>query len=190
MAIVGTRRTGNTRRDLLLLLRPVPVGTYLQFDVNAHVLTRTRVIEQMEHGGDQRFVDAAQLTINHALQDGAEPSTLGHHLRVLQSCTHKRSAHTSHGRQTHVHPIFEHSRTNVSVKTALSLQSLRRYFWHFPRFLTLLQISQCGEPTSQHWSACGAAFVRCSDTHRARTRWRWRPEPFGLSPGVHQCPQQ
>lgn len=68
--------------------RPVHVGSYLQLDVNAHVLARARVIEQMEHGCDQRFVDAAQLTVDHALQDGAEASALGHHLRVLQSCTH------------------------------------------------------------------------------------------------------
>lgn len=112
------------------------MGTYLQFDVNAHILTRARVIEQVEHGCDQRFVDAAQLTVDHALQDGAEASTLGHHLRVLQSCTHKRLAHTSDCRQhtlllrclaalqgrtarplpqqEPVHLSFEHRCTNVS----------------------------------------------------------------------------
>lgn len=39
----------------------------------------------MQDGGDQSFVDATELTVNHALQDGAEASTFGHYLRVLQS---------------------------------------------------------------------------------------------------------
>lgn len=60
------------------------VCVYLQFDVNPHILTGTRVVEQMEDRGDQSFVDAAQLTVDHALQNGAEASPFGHHLWVLQ----------------------------------------------------------------------------------------------------------
>lgn len=41
----------------------------------------------MEDGGDQCFVDATQLAVNHALEDGAEASSFGHHLWVLQGCT-------------------------------------------------------------------------------------------------------
>lgn len=72
------------------------VGVYLQFDVNAHILTRARVIEQMKHGGDQSFVDATQLAINHTLQDGAEASASGHHLWVLQSCEASRTVKKQH----------------------------------------------------------------------------------------------
>lgn len=59
---------------------------YLQLHVNTHVLPGARVIEQVEDCGDQRLVDAAQLAVDDALQDGAEPSPLGHHLWVLQGC--------------------------------------------------------------------------------------------------------
>lgn len=45
----------------------------------------------MEDGGDQCFVDATQLTVNHALQDGAEASSFGHHLWVFQGYTGKVS---------------------------------------------------------------------------------------------------
>lgn len=38
----------------------------------------------MQDGGDQSFVDATQLTVNHTLQDGAEAPPFSHHLWVLQ----------------------------------------------------------------------------------------------------------
>lgn len=62
----------------------VGVCVYLQFDINPHILTGTRMVEQMEDRGDESFIDAAQLTVDHTLQDGAEASPFGHHLWVLQ----------------------------------------------------------------------------------------------------------
>ncbi len=46
----------------------------------------------MEDGGDQSFVDAAQLTVDHTLQDGAEATPFGHNLRVLQGCRGSESS--------------------------------------------------------------------------------------------------
>lgn len=65
---------------------------YLQLHVDAHVLTCARVVEQMEDSGDQSFVDAAQLAVDHALQDGAEASPFGHDLWILQGCRRRKSA--------------------------------------------------------------------------------------------------
>lgn len=45
----------------------------------------------MENSGDQSFVDAAQLTVNYTLQNGAEAPPLCHHLWVLQGYTGKKS---------------------------------------------------------------------------------------------------
>lgn len=58
--------------------------TYLQFNISAYVLACVRVIEQVQYGGDQGLVDAAQLTVDDVLQDGAQTSPLGHNLGVLQ----------------------------------------------------------------------------------------------------------
>lgn len=66
---------------------------YLQFDVNTYVLTRAWMVEQMEDSGDQSFVDATQLTVNHTLQNGAEASPFGHHLWVLQGYRRRISCH-------------------------------------------------------------------------------------------------
>ena len=45
----------------------------------------------MEDGGDQSFVDAAQLTVNHTLQDGAEASPFGYNFWVLQGYRSSKS---------------------------------------------------------------------------------------------------
>ena len=47
------------------------VGSYLQLDVGPHVLARVGVVEQVQDGGDERLVDAAQLAVDDVLQDGA-----------------------------------------------------------------------------------------------------------------------
>ena len=45
----------------------------------------------MEDGGDQSFVDAAQLTVDHTLQDGAEASPFGYNFWVLQGYRRSKS---------------------------------------------------------------------------------------------------
>ena len=61
-------------------------GPYLQLYVGADILPRVGVVEEVEDGGDQRFVHAVQPTANHVLQDGAQTAALGHHRRVQQGC--------------------------------------------------------------------------------------------------------
>lgn len=57
---------------------------YLQFNISTYVLACVRVIEQVQYGGDQGLVDAAQLTVDDVFQDGAQASPLCHNLGVLQ----------------------------------------------------------------------------------------------------------
>lgn len=44
---------------------------YLQFHIRADVLPGMRVVEEVQDGGDESFIDATQLTVGHALQNGA-----------------------------------------------------------------------------------------------------------------------
>ncbi len=67
--------------------------TYLQFNISAYVLACVRVIEQVQYGGDQGLVDAAQLTVDDVLQDGAQTSPLGHNLGVLQCWITRKHNH-------------------------------------------------------------------------------------------------
>lgn len=43
------------------------VFVYLQLDISAYELARVRMIEQVQDGGDQSLVDAAQLTVDDVL---------------------------------------------------------------------------------------------------------------------------
>lgn len=59
---------------------------YLEFNIRADVLPGVRVVEEVQDGGDESFIDATQLTVGHALKNGAESAPLCHHNRVLQGC--------------------------------------------------------------------------------------------------------
>ncbi len=59
---------------------------YLEFNIRADVLSGMRVVEKVQDGGDESFIDATQLTVGHALQNCAETAPLCHHNRVLQGC--------------------------------------------------------------------------------------------------------
>lgn len=59
---------------------------YLEFNVRPDVLPGVWVVEEVQDGSDESFIDATQLTVGHALQNGAETAPLCHHNRVLQSC--------------------------------------------------------------------------------------------------------
>lgn len=57
---------------------------YLEFDVRANVLARVGVIKEVQDGGDECLIDAAELAVDDVLEDGAETTPLGHHHRVFQ----------------------------------------------------------------------------------------------------------
>lgn len=59
---------------------------YLELYIRTDVLPGVRVVEEVQDSGDEGFIDATQLTVGHAPQDGAEPAPLRHHNRVLQGC--------------------------------------------------------------------------------------------------------
>ena len=64
--------------------RGLPRNAYLKFDVRAHVLACVGGVEEVQDGGDECLIDAAELAVDDTLQDGAEPAPLCHHRRVLQ----------------------------------------------------------------------------------------------------------
>lgn len=82
----------------------------------------------MEDGGDQSFVDAAQLTVNHTLQDGAEASPFGHHLWILQGYRGSKSVTEILDR---VCMRFDLLSAGCAVQVVAPLSTLKTFFHIF-----------------------------------------------------------
>lgn len=82
----------------------------------------------MEDGGDQSFVDAAQLTVNHTLQDGAEASPFGHHLWILQGYRGSKSVTEILDR---VRMRFDLLSAGCAVQVVAPLSTLKTFFHIF-----------------------------------------------------------